>query len=353
MRVMYDDEAQSADKERGLLFHYTDAVGLLGIIDHPRFPSGYERIERLDFTRVVQFKASDVRYMNDRDELHFAGRIFAEQFRAAAHNRTVQAAGRPAVTVSEGTATDLLELAAEFERDKFYGEPVQVFAVSVSREGDLLSQWRGYAGGTGGYAIGFSRAVLEDHTWTTPPLGVDSADPSGGIGVFLGHIPGPTELQDVVYSEESIRDIANDAIARQAASPSRPDTQHQGGSLFDLRWATVPQLARFKNPGFAEEQEARILAVVSGMPYRGLPAAHAEFRPGRRAGLVPYWSLAVNLELGLGTRTWGDRPETTIERLVVGPGPEQHLRASAARQLLVTNGHDPDVVVLSRLPFTG
>jgi hypothetical protein len=352
--VFYDEETAHADKERGLLFHYTDANGLLGIVDHPRFPNGYDRINRLDFSRVVQFKASDVRFMNDREELRFAGRVFAQQFRQAAKERAVQPPSTSArIEIPDAAAAELIQLADEFEREEFYGEPVQVFAVCVSREGDLLSQWRGYAGGTGGYAIGFSRAVLEHHTKTTPPGGTHNDDGTEAANVVLGHIPGSTTFHDVVYSDEEIRTLADQAIADHVRHRSRPDTKHQGGSLFDLRWTVVPQLARFKNPGFAEERESRILAVVSGMPYQGLPVAHAEFRPGRRAGLLPYWSFAVNLKLGFRPPPWGDRPDTTIERLVVGPGPEQHLRASAARQLLITNGHDPDVVMMSRLPFTG
>ena len=42
-----------------------------------------------------------------------------------------------------------------------------------------------------------------------------------------------------------------------------------------------------------------------------------------------------------------------IDKLVVGPGHNQRSQIAAARELLKASGHDPDVVVPSRLSFTG
>jgi hypothetical protein len=51
----------------------------------------------------------------------------------------------------------------------FLGGPAQLYAACLSSEGDQLSQWRGYAAGTGGYAIGIAKRALDHFTFGAWP----------------------------------------------------------------------------------------------------------------------------------------------------------------------------------------
>lgn len=307
------------------LFHYTDAAGLLGIV-RPQFPDGWDAF---DMTKSIKFLASDVRFMNDHAELRFAGTIFAEEFVRVARTQKPSAPSRRVLET----------LAEEFTTAEFYAEPVQVFATCLSTQGDLLSQWRGYAGGTGGYSIGISVQTLRwyTHSLILSPLGVTTA----------GLVPVQPQLVQVKYGEQDVRGAAS-----EVALSADPSADQSGDDVFWTRWNAVARMATFKDDGFEEEQEWRLIHFHAPNSQRqSLPV---EFRQGR-FGLVPYVSLAVNV------RAPGDedrekvheRPERTIERLIVGPSPDQALRVVAARQLLETYGHDPSVVGASPLPFRG
>ncbi len=75
----------------------------------------------------------------------------------------------------------LTQLAQRLEGGRSLGGPVQVFAVCFSGEGDELSQRRGYACGTVGYAIGFAEHTLDHFTFALPvgqePLGPINGEP--------------------------------------------------------------------------------------------------------------------------------------------------------------------------------
>ncbi|MFH8979341.1 hypothetical protein, partial [Streptomyces sp. NPDC017890] len=113
------------------LYHYTSAAGLLGIVDRisqASFPNVYATTNHplyaeYTYDRTLRFQASDVRFMNDHAELKTAGKVFAQKITDAAGD--------------SGGDHPLLP------------DPAQVFAASFTTEPDDLSQWRGYAGGTG------------------------------------------------------------------------------------------------------------------------------------------------------------------------------------------------------------
>lgn len=324
-----------ADKTRSedpaILYHYTDATGLLGIVRSPQFPAGWEA---LDFSRSIKLQASDVRFMNDHAELRFAGKLFAEEFIEFAKRETVSAPQREV----------LLQLAEELNDAEFYAEPVQVFAACLSTNGDQLSQWRGYAGGTGGYSIGIRRHVLERFTY---PLGVD---PSPSY-IETGILPQPAMLRKVVYGETEARKAAINVAS--GVQPTSGTLAQNMNVTFAGLWNAVGEMARFKDEGFREEQEWRLTHWHAYNNSRS--SVPTEFRQGR-FGIVPYLSIAINAVTPLDQPNEpmrGPRPERTIERLIVGPSPDQSLRVTAARQLLETCGHDPSVVVPSSLPFRG
>lgn len=138
--------------------------------------------------------------------------------------------------------------------------PEGIYVTSFSRNGDLLSQWRGY-GTAAGYALGVSRSELAA---------------SLGVG---------DHLVDVQYGAPD-GDFLNNL---------RPQSLQIGERLtFDANPVAV---ATLKDPSFAEEQEVRIIGAAGGreVHFRGSPY-----------GLIPFLKI--------------DLPLTCLKSVRLGPG---------------------------------
>lgn len=324
------------DSTPPILYHYTDAAGLLGIVHQPRFDDGYSIPQSPEPSRTLKLRATDVRFMNDSAELRHAGAAFATRFREVAEESQN----------TDRIAAILRQLADEFDSAEAYGEPVQMFAACLTENGDQLNQWRGYAGGMGGYSIGINRIALNHFTFAMP------VSPNRGQ-VELGKLPNELGPQQVSYDPTTVSEEAERLARWVQRTPEKPAFYEELGEEFWGRWNSVGAMALLKHHDFHEEREWRILSRHAPNSRRGsLPT---EFRVGRM-GVIPFISIAVNLEaapdIAVLERLFGPRPRT-IDDLVVGPSPDQALRVSAAKQLLETNGHDPSVVRASPIPFRG
>ena len=135
------------------LYHYTDSAGLLGILGNPVEFDGAPR-----HARYGTLWATDARYLNETKELRFGTKLLASELEEQARNT----ARTPAV------ADRLLELARTVRAGTFEmtwhkdAHPATPFVTcfSSASKGDLLSQWRGYGDGGGGFALGFTRSTL-------------------------------------------------------------------------------------------------------------------------------------------------------------------------------------------------
>jgi hypothetical protein len=113
------------NEHNDVVYHYTDASGLKGIVDHGLF------------------WATDMQYLNDSAELTLLQLEAVEELRA--YGRT-----NPQYAEIIEKAVPMLPLGSGSH-----------YSVSFSEDADSLSQWRGY-GGVQGYAIGFSKDSLYD-----------------------------------------------------------------------------------------------------------------------------------------------------------------------------------------------
>src|ERR1700730_1271189 len=113
-----------------VLYHYTSAGGLLGIIE-----SG-------------TLWASDCRFLNDATELSYS----TEQLLAALSTLEDDTMGPESGFILPGVVEHLT------------AETFRVHVVCFCEDGDLLSQWRGY-GADGGYAVGLG----SDRLWNSEP----------------------------------------------------------------------------------------------------------------------------------------------------------------------------------------
>ncbi len=282
------------------LFHYTDAGGLLGILTSS------------------QVWASDIRYLNDSREFeHTSAQLVEALERYCEDPSNHWDRGLPDIG---WTVRESLEEASGL---------VQVFASSFSEVRDDLSQWRGYGGGTGGFALGFDVEVLE------------------GILAEQDFV-----LAKVNYENTILSDLVA-AVVRGAMPPgsyfSNEFTREEGRDLwasisFSRIMTELENLApRFKHPNFAAEREWRFVYVSQSWsahePEPVHPTLPLRFRIGGSL-LTPYLSPQI-----------GQGSASPIREILVGPHPHPGLSASAVHSLVEQLGMSECTVSVSESPF--
>ena len=311
-----------------LLFHYTDAGGLLGILTPAHIDKSWQH--EIDLTRSLTLRASDVRYLNDATEIRYGAEIVVKILREKCKQTGMSATKARAMTqLADELANDAIEIDWGTHRSH-----LSVHAACFTESGDLLSQWQGYGDDGGGYAIGVTRQALEHAHMTLPNNSLLKA----------------AQLVRVVYGD-------GDATHRLVGGLldgllHGGDALDRDGELTDIaREKTLLTAAQVKNPAFKSESEWRLISHTSGYWFN-------EFR-ANSMGLVPYVNYVINpiplttplkpidLEFEDGP---APRPNT-IGKIVVGPGGDRTLRIDAVRRLLLRYGHNPDVVVSSDVPY--
>lgn len=268
------------------VYHYTDANGLLGIIENNRL------------------WASDVFFLNDPSETRF----FPDFLFSTMENK------KGGLTIQEQEIIDLLKRKLNNSRPSF-----QTLCISLSRSGDLLSQWRGYGNFGKGYAVEFQNTFELIH----PQLGF---------------------FYDVCYGDMDISDFASDLLAIMSKSFAK----WQDDLVDD--WARVIQALAigFKDNSYAEEKESRIVVNYSEERDRGPDFSREAplcFR-ARGSDIVPYIPLCLKLiEEGEPT------PKLPIRRVIAGPGVNFESNYHSIIQLLQKNGYDGVAVEKSAIPF--
>jgi len=146
------EQLESLPEPPESLYHYTDTNGLMGIF------------------KSNELWATDALYTNDRYETFHALFIL---------NQHVQSRKKDP---AEDPLTAMMTVAGQ----EFYAI-VNTYVVSFCRNGDLLSQWRGYAH-PGGYSLGFDPAVLNGLTGQhvmLAPVVYDRAEQESRIGDLI------------------------------------------------------------------------------------------------------------------------------------------------------------------------
>ena len=285
-----------------VLWHYTDAAGLLGILANE--VDNVPPAERLVNTRVYRpvFHATMAEYLNDsREVVH--GLEIVRAWLQELFDRT----SPPLDKKVRVFLSDLCDVIGQ-KADREYFALLHCHTVSFSERPDVLSQWRAYGRGTGGFAIGFDTQAF--------PRSDGSAMHRAGVG-----------LHQVRYLEEGTLDGALtaavdffiDQVSRDATRwPEKQTPSRVNSALRSLGVA----VASIKHPGFEEEEEWRFIEPAFLRP--------VQFR-SNSGGLVPYRPV----ELG----TEGCSPCEAVTGVVVGPGPLQHENKLAAESMLQSYGY--------------
>lgn len=187
------------------LFHYTDADGLLGILEG----------------KVLW--ATDVDFLNDAAEYRFAAGLLREELLYLSNNPRVAELDLAVEALISGEAP----LPPEFNQ----------FVVSFCDSGDLLSMWRGY-GRSGGFAIEFDSARLVESMDSTQS---NALNPS-----LIGDII-PVRYGD--QAQHIIKSIVEGFLDSE-----------QNPSVEIFAWNLMSRLVQIKDPTFAEEREVRLVA---------------------------------------------------------------------------------------------
>lgn len=236
----------SHDRPNGPLFHYTNAPGLAGII------------------RDRQIWATQFAFTNDAQELVAGEQIVNELAEELLGN-----------TPPDTPAHWLLEnfLMLHKSSGQSISQIADLYLASFSSEGNLLSQWRGYAADGMGYSIGVQKFRLPD---SNPPdadkvlVLLECEYDKANFRIRVG-----TELSEVVTGfEKYVRtyclDVTtfNDFLVKSVG--------------IALRQVAL-LIPRFKNEHFREEKEWRLVAT----PMPGHEKHVVQYRASDR-GLIPY-----------------------------------------------------------------
>lgn len=259
------------------LYHYTTLAGLLGILN-----SG-------------TMWASDLGFLNDPEEITYGSKVI--------HDHVSKRLERSDDPITKAACVSILE-ATRFRADSWKGPYSRCFSFSLSEADDLLSQWRGYAPNRDGVSIGFSSEALEERAKRQ----------------WFRFIRCRYELKE----QEALVNRLVDRVVAEAHVAPDATTYLTDGRLEPSAWNewSIPGVmvlsATFKRQSFAEEHEWRMVAAAEA-----LLGPLTRFRMSERE-LIPY------LEFGLG----GEEDRFSIERVLIGPGPNQELRELGVRGLI-------------------
>jgi len=275
-----------------LLFHYTSSGGLLAILES------------------ADLWATDVEYMNDATELaHGLGLIQDALAPLTTDNR-------PSVRAFAEMVPGLFGV---------YRQGLKVYAACFCDSVDLLSQWRGYSGGVGGFAIGFESSH------------------------FLPRLTPTFKLIKVLYDEQRQRELVGRLIGGIVETLAKAESAGANVGNFAAEaaagltdWTFRDLGLRLKNPGFREEQEWRLVLVHSSWPP---DLARLKFRV-RGAELVP--SMPLGLAGGGGEELAGQLP---VRELICGPSFRRDLVSRTVSSLLHKHGYRRTAIRPSGIPL--
>jgi hypothetical protein len=292
-------QPEGDDECKEILWHYTDADGLLGILNSRRI------------------RATHVAHLNDPSEL-VHGEELAVSVASDLANSLAKDSGND-IAIAALTRFRLnwgtIRLSASWE----------IFAASFCNDqGNRLSQWRGYGGAGSGYSLGFKRVAISIEDY-------------------------PHLLVQVRYPEdpntEKLRSSFDAIVAAVQLSVAAGAERESVIALALAKLNIVAQVfaLKVKHAGFSEENEWRLVAIPGIATGKGNP--RIQYRPSNR-GIVPYVALPI-----------GDASTRRLPLHMIKVGPSNNPGASvrAVKELLKSLKYpDADSLVEhSGIPYRG
>lgn len=279
-----------------VLWHYTDAGGLKGIVE----------------SQLLW--ATDTRFLNDAAEFRYGLDLVMRTLQEVDLTSAKPATQRFVLGLVDDHAGSMRP---------WMEKSVSLFVACFCQDGDLLSQWRAYAGfsgGAGGYALGYETK--------SPQAWVQSAP--GGHELSLRRV-----IYDFTEQAQACESLIRPLVTLLDMEPSNVEAQRAfARNLVD---GAVEVAAWCKHPAFEEEREWRIVyqRTTDSAPL-GL-----RFRP-KMGFLVPYVELALPEPTGVGA---GIMPVRHINH---GPSSDPRSR-EGVRMFLESQSHYSEVEVMGSL----
>ena len=272
-----------------LLYHYTNANGLFGMINSKKI------------------WASSYRYMNDSQEFEYGFDLIDEIY------------PKPETYPLRSNISDQ-SFAEHLRKKKWDYESDCLFVASFSEDKDSLNQWRAYAGPHSGYTIGFRKSELENDG---ARLVICEYDKERQKSILKNLIDGDLPFLRAAF-EKDLKEQGQKEHPVHAA-------------YFDKVDETVLKIAQvaisFKHKSFCEEREWRLVVGPTNIPTKRIL-----YRPSDTV-IIPY------LEIGFIDNS------LPIESIIVGPGPHQKRNEISLRQMLSALGFNNVDVSISDIPY--
>ncbi|HEY4131658.1 MAG TPA: DUF2971 domain-containing protein [Gemmatimonadaceae bacterium] len=257
-----------------MLYHYTTAAGLHGIMSTPH-PVGERPFG------VRNMWASDVTFLNDSEEMQHG-------FRRIIDAAAASASGRPWLP-------DVVKPAL----DGRVGKPRdRTYAISLSANGDQLSQWRAY-GKSGGFALGL-------------PTSGRAESPAGSIalatkteGVSFGKV-----IYDPTLQQRSAEELIREFLEYFEPAMLSGDTALQLSLTTQFASNAVRLAAFMKHEAFSEEAEYRITKTTNARDYKTRLSGGVDI-PYIEIPIIPNTGVLSDLTVVVGPRSSGDRDTAT------------------------------------------
>jgi hypothetical protein len=266
------------------------------------------------FANIVTGKdlwLTDAGFSNDADELEDGRKIIKEELEQQSGD-----AAKPAHQL----AKDIIELEKKAKEPKDL--PEAVYICCFCEDGDLLSQWRGYAANGGGVAIEIDPIAFRSVGGVTNPEGI-------------------MRFWKVSYGESDKLQWVRRALDFWAGEPDPdpPDSRAEDAAV-TLRFL-VPI---FKHERFKDENECRL--IFTPAPTFKKPS----FRVSRGL-LAPYLKMSdIAGEVPPATSNLG---WFVIKSVRIGPGPYAAVNAASSKRLLASYGFPGAEIKRSVIPFRG
>ena len=302
------------------VFHYTSSIGAIGIMESRRF------------------RASSIRFLNDRKEFDLGLELVEGMVRDLRND----------LFVGPDQKSFVKEVLAEVKSTL---QRSQLFVLCASKNGDSLSQWRGYGKDHTGEAAGYSLGVHGGSYGFIDNGGLLANSPS--------RLP-YRRWHNVYYDENSqavlLKQVLAFCIGLVPRVPNRRaflKTSQYSILLTLASSVLIDSIAICKHESFKEEEEVRMIFTL---PQGDRLTKH---RPGG-TGIVPYIDIQMtrgNPWLGIldAIRNTGfailQNEPLPLESIIVGPSASPQIAETGLSSLTHTTGHQNVLIDRSCSPY--
>jgi hypothetical protein len=229
------------ERPNGLLFHYTSAAGIIGILQNRKL------------------WATEYRHLNDRQEYRIAVRLLHDELDES--------------HLPKDLRRSFERLVAEVQK--------RCFVLSFSERGDQLSQWRAYCPGGNGYSLGFDQsndlfASAQQHSFNL---------------IRCEYDPHKQRRLCKYLIETFVEEAQKAADAPEESG--LPERLKLFFGRYEWSYALAMVTSSLKHHGFNEEKEWRLVSQYPGDALYGVA-----FRSGR-FGVTPYFELPLQMNNGV------------------------------------------------------